>query len=248
MWGRLTIIAVQAGAFCLAAGRPAQGSTLRGALYQSEQQVSAADILVATEKLGDANFAQSVILIIQYNDQGTVGLIINRRTEIPLSKVFPKTKGATADPVYMGGPVGITAAEALLRLPKKADQAANIMADVYVTGAKGLIEKSVASRLDPARFRLYLGYAGWAPGQLEAEIQIGAWSVLSGRPNIVFDRDPDSLWSRLTRDLHMQIAWAGPEILGPDNSISAHAQRVPGADNCFPNANIINAGRPPRNR
>jgi putative transcriptional regulator len=69
-----------------------------------------------------------------------------------------------------------------------------------------VIEKSIASRLDSSKFRVYLGYAGWAPGQLETEIRLGAWSVLEDRPQIVFDPNPDSLWSRLTQQSHMQIA------------------------------------------
>jgi putative transcriptional regulator len=179
------------------------------AQYRSEQQLSVGDILVANEKLGDPNFAESVVLIVHFDDEdGTVGLIINRRTELPLSRIFPKTKSATHDPVYMGGPVAITVVQGLVRLPAKTDQATHVMADIFVTGAKDLLEKSVASRLDPSKFRVYLGYAGWAPGQLEAEIQLGAWSVVNRDPKLVFDGDPDSLWSRLIHESHMQTAFA----------------------------------------
>jgi putative transcriptional regulator len=206
MWGRVILASLLAVAFAVAA-MPTPEGIWHGAEYGSAQQVSVGEILVASEKLADPNFAQSVVLIVHYDDEdGTVGLVINRRTEIPLSRVFPKTKHAPADPVYMGGPVSITAAQALLRLSQKTDQATPVFADVYITGAKELIEKSVASRLDQFKFRLYLGYAGWAPGQLEAEIELGAWSVLHGGPNIVFDQNPDSLWSRLSRESHMQIA------------------------------------------
>jgi putative transcriptional regulator len=179
------------------------------AQYRSEQQLSVGDILVAKEKLGDPNFAESVVLIVHFDDEdGTVGLIINRRTELPLSRIFPKTKSATHDPVYMGGPVEITAVQGLVRLPDKTDQATHVMADIFVTGAKDLLEKFVASRLDPSKFRVYLGYAGWAPGQLEAEIQLGAWSAVGRDPKIVFDGDPDSLWSRLIHESQMQTAFA----------------------------------------
>src|SRR5437764_11491207 len=178
MWGRLTVLSVIAGALC-AAGLATEKDDSRHAQYTPREQLSIGDILVASEKLADPNFAQSVVLIVHYDeDDGTVGLVINRRTEIPLSRIFPKTKHATADPAYMGGPVGITAVQALLNLPGKTDQAVHIMADVYVTGTKELIEKSVASRVGPSKFRLYLGYAGWAPGQLDAETRLGAWVVV----------------------------------------------------------------------
>jgi putative transcriptional regulator len=212
MWGRLAVLSVLAVALRLA-GLPARGD-FRNAQHRLDQQPSAGKILVASEKLRDPNFAESVILILQSDiEGGTVGLIINRRTDITISQIFPKTKDATADPVYMGGPVAVTAVEALLRLTEKADQTTHIMADVYATGAKELIDKSIASRVGPSRFHLYLGYAGWEAGQLEAEIQLGAWSVLNHDLKIVFDADPDSLWLRLKDESHMQIASARADRL-----------------------------------
>lgn len=213
MCGRLTLLSIPALAFCLAAfsltGTIGRAAPRPHAAFQFDQPLSVGSILVANEKLGDPNFAESVILLLQYDEEkGAVGLILNRRTRIPLSRVFPKTKQASADLVYMGGPVEITAGQALLRMPEKSDQATHIMADVYVTGTKDLIEKSVAARVDPSKFRLYLGYAGWAPDQLEAEIRLGAWSILHRGPQVVFDDDPDSLWSRLIRQTHMQVARA----------------------------------------
>jgi putative transcriptional regulator len=165
------------------------------------------DLLVASEKLGDPNFAQSVVLILDHDeDNGTLGLVINRRSEIPLSKVFPDIKGASADPVYVGGPVSLTAVQALLRQPAETEDVKHVTGDVYSTASKQVIEESVRSRLVSSKFRLYVGYAGWAPGQIEAEMQIGAWSVLSNRSKLIFDSDPDSLWSRLMHESHMQIA------------------------------------------
>jgi putative transcriptional regulator len=196
MWRRQVILGVLPVALCLAGQ------------YRPGQQISTGSLLVASDKLADPNFAESVVLIVQYDpDEGTVGIVINRRSDITISRIFPKMKRASTDPVYMGGPVGITAVQALLRLPEKADQAAHVMGDVYVTGAKEVIEKSIAARAGPSKFRLYVGYAGWAPGQLEGEIRQGAWSVLNRGPKVVFDEDPDSLWDRLTRESHMQIAF-----------------------------------------
>lgn len=178
-----------------------------GAQCGVAQDLAPGDVLVASERLADPNFARSVILVVQYDSQeGTVGLILNRPSEIPLSKVFPDVRHASRDPVYLGGPVETTAAAALLRLPQKANEAISVLADIYITGARNLIEKSVASRTDPSKFRIYLGYAGWAAGQLEAEIQAGAWSVLHRRPSVVFDANPDSLWLRLDRESHSQMA------------------------------------------
>lgn len=172
-----------------------------------EQHLNTGDLLVASKKLGDPNFAESVVLLLEYDDdKGALGVVINRRSEIPLARIFPDIKGAGADPVYVGGPVSITAVQALLRLPNEMNDVTHVSGDVYATGSKQVIDKSVREHAAPSKFRLYVGYAGWAPGQLEAEIRLGAWSVLVNRSKLIFDDDPDSLWSRLTRESQMQVA------------------------------------------
>src|SRR6185437_12581998 len=88
--------------------------------YSPQERLSAGTILVANEKLGDPNFTQAVVLIVQFDkENGSVGLIINRQTAIPVSRVFPKAKQAAKDPVYVGGPLEITGVQALLRLREK---------------------------------------------------------------------------------------------------------------------------------
>jgi putative transcriptional regulator len=163
-------------------------------------------LLIATKDLADPNFAETVILIVDYDsEKGASGLILNRRTTVALTKLFPDLKNAPGDPVYQGGPVEVTGAQALLRAHTKPENANRVFGDVYVTGSKDLIEKSVGAS-DPASFRLYVGYGGWGAGQLEREIDLGAWEVLNGKTSIVFDDDPDSLWSRLEEMAHSRIA------------------------------------------
>jgi len=188
---------------------------LRRAQYGPDQpSLAVGKLLVAARELGDPNFAETVILIVDYDpDKGTSGLIINRRTDVPLSKVFPAIKTARNDPVYQGGPVETTAAQALLRASARPANATRLFGDVYVTGSKELIEKSVAAATASSSFRVYVGYGGWAPGQLEHEIELGAWDVLNGLPPIVFDDDPDSLWGRLEETAHERIVWKEAPIL-----------------------------------
>ncbi len=182
-------------------------SELTRVRYGAEHQIEVGNLLVASEKLGDPNFAESVVLVLDHDaDKGALGVVINRRSEVPLSRVFPEIKGASSDPVYVGGPVSMTAVQALLRLPNEMGEVSHVLGDVYVTGNKQVIENSIREHVASSKFRLYVGYAGWAPGQLEAEVQIGAWTVLANRSKLIFDEDPDSLWSRLTRESHMQIA------------------------------------------
>jgi putative transcriptional regulator len=185
--------------------------------YRATQDLAAGKLLIAKPQLADPNFAESVVLIVQYDeDKGVMGLILNRRTKAPLSRVFPELKGAKPDPVYEGGPVNKGSAQALLRSREKPEGATRVFGDVWATGSKGLIEKSVAAGDASPVFRLYIGYAGWGTGQLEHEIDLGGWSILRATAALVFDDDPDSLWQRLQRQTETRIALVGQDgILRP---------------------------------
>lgn len=177
------------------------------AQYEAEQHIAPGSILIADEKLGDPNFAESVVLIVQEDPEGgTLGIIINRPTGATLAKVFPDRANATTDPIYEGGPVDETAVQALFRSPSKVAKAVHIAGDVYVTTDRGVIEKAVTERVAASKFRLYAGYAGWAPGQLEMERRKGAWSLENNAVGYAFDKKPESLWLRLNRAAHSQIA------------------------------------------
>ena len=179
----------------------------------ADSDLAPGKVIFATEKLGDPNFAKTVILLVERDDeQGTLGLIVNHRSDIPLARVFPQAKHATKDPVYLGGPVEPTTAQALLLAPDDKTGAVRVAGDIYASGAKALIDKSIESQADSTRFRLYLGYAGWAPGQLEAEFRVGAWMMIRGTAKLVFDPEPDTLWTRLNRESKMNLALAGKAI------------------------------------
>jgi len=171
------------------------------------QDLAAGKLIVAKPELGDPNFAESVILLIDYDkDKGAVGLILNRRTKVPISRVFPELKAPVSDPVFLGGPVETDAAQALMRASSKPADANHVFADVYATGKKDVIDKSIAAGAKASRFRIYVGYGGWAPGQLEHETELGAWAVIRATPEVVFDDDPDSLWMRMNRATDTRIA------------------------------------------
>jgi putative transcriptional regulator len=187
--------------------RKAAQSNVRPVQYTGGQDAGLGKILIAKAGLPDPNFADTVVLIVQYDeDKGAVGLILNRRTDVPLSKVFPDVKGAKDDPVFEGGPVETETGQALLRSRVKVEGATHILGDVYASGSKDLIEKSVAAGTTASAFRLYIGYGGWGPGQLEREIAAGGWTVLRGTAAIVFDDEPGSLWQRLQHDSETRIA------------------------------------------
>ena len=178
---------------CLSFGQNAEGHLAPGT------------ILVATEKLSDPNFAETVVLITRHDpDGGTMGLVLNRPTETTLAKAFPQFHGNN-DSVYDGGPVVPDAVQALLRSPTKPDTAEHIVGDLYLAVRKVLLEKSITDHVPGSKFRVYLGYAGWGPGQLENEVRLGAWTTVHGI-KYVFDSHPDSLWDRLNQETHSQVA------------------------------------------
>jgi len=186
-------------------------------------------LLVAPRDTRDPAFAESVILLVRYDRGGTLGLMLNRRTKIPLSQALRDSRGASGltDPVYMGGPVDLENVLALLRANTMSEGAAHVVGKVYLVSTRALLEKSLLekSQLEkgqmertpgktaPGQFdgdglRVYLGYCGWAPGQLENEAGHGLWHVFPGSADVVFDSEPGSLWSRLVARAEQNIARA----------------------------------------
>lgn len=169
-------------------------------------------LLVASRDLGDPNFAQTVILLVHYSgDQGSVGLVLNRRTDVPLSRVFQDLKEAKGrmDPVYVGGPVELNTVLALLKTSSKPDDASQVFGNVYLISNKDALKAALASSTDASTFHAYVGYAGWGAGQLEHEVELGAWHIMPADAATVFHSDPDSLWLRLIKRTETQVA-TGP--------------------------------------
>jgi putative transcriptional regulator len=176
------------------------------------RDLAAGKILVARRSLVDPNFAETVILLVQHDDDGTAGLIINRQTKIPLSKLsqeMDSAKGRT-DRLYHGGPVQPAGIMALLRSRTTPEDAKAVVQDLYVISSKAALEKTVASGAAASTFRIYLGYAGWDAGQLAWELKMNAWDVLPANPAVVFDAHPETLWPRLAAEESMQLAFWNP--------------------------------------
>jgi len=199
-------LAIAVSAMLLAAAISAGQSTSSGDLGVGK-------LLVSSRGLGDPNFAETVVLLIQYDEHGALGLMINRRTEATISRVLKDVDAAKrgSDEVYIGGPVDLGVVLALLKSQKKPDQAASVLNDVYVVSTKPSLEKALAASAGAGDLRVYLGYCGWAGGQLENELRLGGWWVFSGDGGEVFDPHPDTLWSRLITRTEQEIAEAGAE-------------------------------------
>jgi putative transcriptional regulator len=175
-------------------------------------------LLVASRDLGDPNFAKTVILLVHYTEgQGAVGLVLNKRTDVPISRVFHDLKeaGGRKDPVYIGGPVELNSVLALLKSATKPEGADKVFADVYLISNKDLLTKTLGSSAEPTVFHTYIGYAGWGAGQLEHEVELGAWHIMPADAGTVFHADPDSVWQRLIQRTETQIAGIPPSTYTP---------------------------------
>lgn len=164
-------------------------------------------VLVASRDLGDPKFAETVILLVHYDHDGVIGMMLNRRTEVPISRVLKEIKGAKniSDPVYLGGPVELPSVFALLRTKDKIDGAENVFGGVYWISAKAALEKTISSHPEPGVFHVYLGYAGWTPEQLRAEVRVGAWFIFPADEKTVFNANPGSLWREMIKRTEMQM-------------------------------------------
>jgi len=174
-------------------------------------------LLVASRELGDPIFAKTVILLVRYDAQGVLGLVLNRRTKLPLSRVLEDFQAAKdrSDPVYLGGPVEVPAAFALFKSPAKIEGAEHVFGAIYLISGKTLFEQTLSTRPDPSVFHVYLGYAGWTEAQLRKEVELGAWLIFPGEAGTVFNADPDSLWSQMIRKTEQKLATDKPAEADP---------------------------------
>ena len=157
--------------------------------------------LIAMPQLADPNFFHSVTYICAHNEDGAMGIVINRPLAMALGDVLsqmdlePDSAAIAALPVYLGGPVNTENGFVLHRPAQEWDSTIAITAEVAVSTSRDILE-AIARGMGPADALLALGYAGWSAGQIEAEIAQNAW--LSGPANldIIFNTPSDKRWQR----------------------------------------------------
>jgi putative transcriptional regulator len=149
-------------------------------LSANSQQLATGSVLVATPNSHDPDFARSVIVLIHYDSESAIGLMLNKPTSVPISEVLPEAKGQSVT-VYAGGPIAI-GVRGLVR--SKSQPCFTVISD------KLRLLKMIASGAPPTSFRVYAGYTGWTAKQLQSEVARGLWRVLPGNAAV--------LWQRLT--------------------------------------------------
>lgn len=156
-------------------------------------------LLVALPSLTDPNFRRTVVLLCEVAPEGSMGLVLNRPTAVALDEALPDQQlleGCDV-PVFMGGPVQTDRLLILNRGGGEADGFLPIASGIHLGGTVEALKEAATGRGITGEFRPYQGYAGWGPGQLEAEVEEGAWLVLPGDPEVVFCRRPALAWQEV---------------------------------------------------
>ncbi len=168
--------------------------------------------LVATAGMQDPRFRRSVVLLLEHGENGTLGLIVNKVTEISLAQVLPdlKDSGQESNLLFFGGPVGLDGILFLTRKAEPPERAEHVMEDVYYSGDRNLLMEFLKQNKGDGELRVFLGNSGWSPGQLAAEIAEGAWRLVRGDSDTLFEKNLGDLW---------------PDLIGPPTPSPFMVQR-----------------------
>jgi len=166
--------------------------------------------LIAMPGLQDSNFFHTVTYICEHNDDGAMGIVLNRPTDLHLNDIvaqldIPPGETATGEQtIYLGGPVQTDRGFVLHTPARRWDSTLEINPDISVTTSRDIL-RAIVEGAGPEKSLVALGYAGWGPGQLEQELSANAW--LSGPANqaIIFDLEPEQRWEAAARLLGVDL-------------------------------------------
>lgn len=180
----------------------------------------AGQLLVATPRLLDPNFERTVVLILDHDESGTLGVVLNRPSPVPVGDILMAWEGLASEPgvLFHGGPVATDSALAVAALPPGQVAAEEPVGFRRLFADTGIIDLDTPTELLESvvtRMRVFAGYAGWGDGQLVEEIEEGSWYVVPQEPEDVFDADPRRLWSRVLRRQPGELAWVSTRPADP---------------------------------
>jgi putative transcriptional regulator len=208
----------------------------------SDTRVGVGDLLVATPALLDPNFERTVVLVLDVDEDGALGVVLNRPSTVPVSEILPDwgDLAGAPDVLFQGGPVSTDSALAVAASPPVSagpDPAASVTgprSDPVTAAGPAAITEPVGFRrlyddvgivdldtptplIGPAlsRLRIFAGYAGWGVDQLAAEIHEGSWYVVPSVPDDLFSVQPLDLWKRVLRRQPGELAWMSTRPADP---------------------------------
>jgi putative transcriptional regulator len=154
-------------------------------------------VITAKAELPDDNFAASAVLVLNNIGPAPIGLITNRPTKFTVAHLFPELEQQLAqvhDRIYFGGPVELDTVWFLVRAAKAPEHSIKAFADVYISSSRELLVRLLGRQKPMQGLRIFVGHAGWAPGQLEAEISHGDWAVARADADEIFSSKSDRPW------------------------------------------------------
>jgi len=157
-------------------------------------------LLVAARQIQDPGFAESVVLLLEYDtDGGAMGVIVNQPMPLKLATVLPNIRSLEkrGDQLWRGGPVLPASLLVLLRSKKPVDGSEAVFEDVRVLTSRDAFRHVLEGDVPRGRLRAFAGHAGWGPGQLEEEIARGDWIVMPAKAEQVFSEKPEGVWPGL---------------------------------------------------
>lgn len=176
--------------------------------------------MLASVGMPDGRFAQTVIYLLDCDEAGSLGVVVNQIAETDLDDVLPQWAELVCPPrlLFSGGPVSPNGAVCVARLSNPKEEPPGWR---RVTDDIGLLHLDTPVELARGAYsdlRIFAGYAGWDAGQLESEILRGDWYRTDGRPEDVFGADPDTLWRRILRRMGGDLALMSTWLADPDRN------------------------------
>jgi putative transcriptional regulator len=169
-------------------------------------------LLVATPMLDEPPFRRSVVLMLDHDEDGALGVVVNQAADLAVERVLSAWSAAVSAPgvLFVGGPVGTDSALAVAELTPGTTGSDDLPGWRACFGRIGLVDLDAPPALLEgalARMRIFAGYAGWGSSQLEGEIADGAWYVVESESDDVFNLEPAGLWRRVLRRQRDEMAF-----------------------------------------
>ncbi|MEI6847729.1 MAG: YqgE/AlgH family protein [Chlorobiaceae bacterium] len=178
--------------------------------------LKAGKLLLASANLLESNFKRTVLLMCEHNDKGSLGFILNRPMEFKVCEAITGFE-EIEELLHMGGPVQVDTVHFLHSRGDLIDDSLEILPGLYWGGDKNELSYLLNTGvIMPSEIRFFLGYAGWTPGQLEAEFKEGAWYTANASKELIFTGAYERMWSRSVRSKggEYQIIANSPELPG----------------------------------
>lgn len=180
----------------------------------------AGELLLARAGVEDPLWGQSVILLLDCDDTGSLGVMLHRISEIPMADVLPGWESLVCPParIFTGGPVSTDGAVCLAKLSLSHEEPPGWR---RVRGDLGLLHLDTPTELVEGAYadlRIFAGYCGWDAGQLEAELVRGDWHRVPSRDEDVFGAQPEGLWRRVLRRQGGDLAWFSTWLADPEHN------------------------------